>query len=51
VFNQYPEIEKVKQRLYAEGALYASMSGSGSSVFGIFDKPVKLEWEEQIMYA
>jgi len=43
VFAQYPEIGEIKQRLYAEGALYASMSGSGSAVFGIFDKAVKLE--------
>jgi len=38
VFAQYPEIKEIKQRMYAEGALYASMSGSGSAVFGIFDK-------------
>ena len=36
VFARYPQIEKIKQRLYDDGALYASMSGSGSSVFGIF---------------
>lgn len=47
VFTQYPEIGKIKQKLYVEGALYASMSGSGSAVFGIFDKPVKLEWEDK----
>lgn len=40
VFAQYPLIADVKQRLYDAGALYASMSGSGSSVFGIFqEKP------------
>ena len=44
VFSRYPEIGEIKQRLYAEGALYASMSGSGSAVFGIFDRPVKLDW-------
>ena len=38
VFAQFPEIEEVKQRLYAEGAIYASMSGSGSAVFGIFEE-------------
>jgi len=43
VFSKYPEIKEIKQRMYAEGALYASMSGSGSAVFGIFDKSVKLE--------
>lgn len=40
VFAQFPLIADVKQRLYNAGALYASMSGSGSSVFGIFkEKP------------
>jgi len=39
VFALYPEIEEIKQRLYSEGALYASMTGSGSAVFGIFEKP------------
>jgi 4-diphosphocytidyl-2-C-methyl-D-erythritol kinase len=36
VFRSFPEIEKVKQALYSNGAVYASMSGSGSSVFGLF---------------
>jgi len=37
VFAKYPEIEKIKNDLYEMGAEYASMSGSGSSVYGIFD--------------
>lgn len=37
VFSQYPEIGKIKQQLYGIGAQYASMSGSGSAVYGIFD--------------
>lgn len=36
VFQSYPEIKKIKQTLYECGAVYASMSGSGSAVFGIF---------------
>ena len=36
VFEKYPEIEDLKNTLYEMGALYASMSGSGSAVFGIF---------------
>ena len=36
VFEQYPEIEKIKQVLYDQGALFALMSGSGSAVFGLF---------------
>jgi len=38
LFPQFPELKAAKEKLYAEGAVYASMSGSGSTVFGIFDK-------------
>lgn len=37
VFATYPTIENIKSQLYDIGAVYASMSGSGSSVFGIFE--------------
>ena len=37
VFKTYPSIENVKNHLYNSGALYAAMSGSGSSVFGLFE--------------
>lgn len=36
VFQSYPEIREIKDRLLEKGAVYASMSGSGSSVFGLF---------------
>lgn len=36
VFPQYPVIREIKEELYRQGAVYASMSGSGSSVFGLF---------------
>ena len=36
VFPQHPVIGEIKKELYNQGALYASMSGSGSSVFGLF---------------
>jgi len=36
VFAQHPEIGAIKERLYAQGAVYAAMSGSGSAVFGLF---------------
>lgn len=38
VFALYPQIEALKNSMYERGAVYASMSGSGSSVFGIFRK-------------
>lgn len=40
IFSHYPEIAAIKKRMYEMGALYASMSGSGSSVFGIFNGSV-----------
>ncbi len=36
VFPKFPELKQVKATLYEKGAIYASMSGSGSSFFGIF---------------
>lgn len=36
VFQKYPEIKKIKETLYENGALYASLTGSGSTVYGIF---------------
>lgn len=43
VFVQHPVIEDIKNTLYKAGAVYASMSGSGSSVFGIFKNPPSLK--------
>lgn len=37
LFPKYPLLEEIKGALYNEGALYAAMSGSGSTLFGIFD--------------
>ncbi len=38
VFIKHPELEEIKQSLYNAGAIYASMSGSGSSFYGVFPK-------------
>ncbi len=43
IFKKYPVISQLKEKLYSQGALYASMSGSGSSVYGIFNKPIELK--------
>ena len=37
VFKKYPAIKLIKEKLYSLGAIYSSMSGSGSAVFGIFE--------------
>jgi len=38
VFAQFPVLREIKQQLYALGACYASLSGSGAALFGIFKK-------------
>lgn len=38
IFAKHPAMEKIKEELYSMGAVYASMSGSGSSFFGIFEE-------------
>lgn len=42
VFEKYPEIERIKTMLYENGAVYSAMSGSGSTVFGIFEKEISI---------
>ncbi|MBI4649604.1 MAG: 4-(cytidine 5'-diphospho)-2-C-methyl-D-erythritol kinase [Bacteroidia bacterium] len=40
VFKKYPELKKIKEQLYEMGAVFASMSGSGSAIYGLFkEKP------------
>ena len=43
VFTLHPEIGAIKDRLYELGATYAAMSGSGSSLYGLFRQPVNLD--------
>jgi len=42
VFTMFPEIENIKKHLYNAGALYSAMTGSGSTVFGIFKAKTEL---------
>jgi 4-diphosphocytidyl-2-C-methyl-D-erythritol kinase len=49
VFTQHPQVENIKDELYSMGALYASMSGSGSTVYGLFkNKPIVGEIFEEM---
>ena len=41
VFSKFKEVREIKEILYANGAVYAAMSGSGSSVYGLFYNNVK----------
>jgi 4-diphosphocytidyl-2-C-methyl-D-erythritol kinase len=43
VCQRFPEIKNSKEMMYRQGALYASMSGSGSSVYGIFKEEVNVK--------
>lgn len=44
IFPKHREIVEIKDNLYKQGAVYASMSGSGSTVFGLFPKESKIEF-------
>ncbi len=43
VFAQYHELAEIKENIYRIGAVYAQMSGSGSTVFGFFKSPLEEE--------
>ena len=43
VFPEYPELREVKRVLQREGARYASLSGSGSTLYGLFDSGEEAE--------
>jgi 4-diphosphocytidyl-2-C-methyl-D-erythritol kinase len=49
VFQRHPEVQSIKEAMYSRGAVYASMSGSGSAVFGIFEEEIR--WENSITDA
>jgi 4-diphosphocytidyl-2-C-methyl-D-erythritol kinase len=47
LFPKYPILNHIKNELYDKyGALYASMSGSGSTIFGIFEREIKVDFPE-----
>lgn len=44
IFSKYPALGKIKDQLYGAGAFYASMSGSGATIFGLFKN--EPEWKD-----
>jgi len=42
IFPAHPNIEEIRNEFYKMGAEYAAMSGSGSSVYGLFKEPIEL---------
>ena len=53
VFEKYPAIANLKDKLYSLGATYASMSGSGATLFGIFEKELDaaIEFPDTTVWA
>lgn len=48
IFPNHPSLPQIKAQLYGMGAYYAAMSGSGSTVFGLFSKkPEPTEWNSE----
>lgn len=52
VFKSIPELIEVKAWLFKQGAAYAAMSGSGASMYGLFDEVPKLTgpWAKYVVY-
>ena len=50
VFAAHPQIKEIKELLYQQGAKYAAISGSGSTVFGIFDQNIDTGSLKKINY-
>lgn len=44
IFTKHPTLSHIKEKLIQSGAFYSSLSGSGSTVFGLFYKPVKINF-------
>lgn len=54
IFQLHPELRSIKETLYAQGAIYASLTGSGSSFYGLFEKDktpsfLPLSWNYRIL--
>jgi 4-diphosphocytidyl-2-C-methyl-D-erythritol kinase len=50
VFHKHEEIKKIKESMYQHGAVYAAMTGTGSTVFGIFDVADEIDFTKEKGY-
>jgi 4-diphosphocytidyl-2-C-methyl-D-erythritol kinase len=53
LFQKYPLLSELKESLYKHGAAYASMSGSGSTIFGLFENKPKVidAWKKHFVWV
>jgi len=51
VFAHHPQLAEIKQQMYNFGAVYTSMSGSGATIFGIFDKKPNVNFDEMFVFS
>ncbi len=51
VFPNHPTIKDIKDQMYSSGAIYASMTGSGAAVFGIFKNKPELSFPEYFSWT
>lgn len=51
VFEMHPRLKNVKNGLIKAGAIYAAMSGSGSSIYGIFDHEITISDEDSTVWS
>jgi 4-diphosphocytidyl-2-C-methyl-D-erythritol kinase len=47
VYEKYPEIKSIKDKLYASGADFVSMTGTGSTVYGVFSNLQQARWVKE----
>ncbi|KAA5537450.1 4-(cytidine 5'-diphospho)-2-C-methyl-D-erythritol kinase [Taibaiella lutea] len=50
LFPHYPVLQQIKHQLYEQGAIYASLSGTGATVYGIFEKGKRAEIQSDIQF-